>query len=45
MLLWYHGGGMDTKMSAQKVDPGKENFPTAPAGAQTQDLSITSLML
>ena len=31
--------------SAQKVDPGEENLPTAPAGTQTHDLSITSLAL
>ena len=29
--------------TAQKVDPGKENSPAAPAGSQTRDLSITSL--
>ena len=28
--------------SAQKVDPGEENSPTAPAGIRTRDLSITS---
>ena len=28
--------------SEQKVDPGKENSPAAPAGIQTRDLSITS---
>ena len=31
--------------SAQKVDPGEENSLTAPAGIQTHDLSITSLVL
>ena len=30
--------------SAQKVDPGEENFPAAPAGIQTHDLSIMSLV-
>ena len=28
--------------SAQKVDPGEENAPAAPAGIRTHDLSITS---
>ena len=28
--------------SAQKVDPGEENSPAAPAGIRTHDLSITS---
>ena len=28
--------------SAQKVDPGEENSPAAPAGIRTRDLSITS---
>ena len=28
--------------SAQKVDPGEENTPAAPAGIRTRDLSITS---
>ena len=28
--------------SAQKVDPGEENSPAAPAGMWTQDLSVTS---
>ena len=28
--------------SAQKVDPGEENSPAAPAGIQTHDLSIMS---
>ena len=28
--------------SAQKVDPGEENSPAAPAGIQTRNLSITS---
>ena len=28
--------------SAQKVDPGEENSPAAPAGVRTRDLSITS---
>ena len=40
VLLRYHGGGTDTA-TAQKVDPGEENVPTAPARAQTRDLSIT----
>ena len=31
--------------SAQKVDPGEENSPAAPAGIRTRDLSITSLAL
>ena len=31
--------------SAQKVDPGKENSPTAPAGIWAHDLLITSLAL
>ena len=31
--------------SAQTVDPGEENSPAAPAGIQTHDLSIMSLML
>ena len=35
--------GTDTeKESAQKVDPGEENSPAAPAGIRTRDLSITS---
>ena len=33
---------MDTEIRAQKVDPGEENSPTASAGIQTCDLSITS---
>ena len=38
-------GGTDNKIeSAQKVDPGEENSP-APAGIQTQDLSIMSPVL
>ena len=28
------------KESAQKVDPGEENSPAAPAGTRTRDLSI-----
>ena len=28
--------------SAQKVDPGEENSPAAPAGIRTRDLSITT---
>ena len=28
--------------SAQKVDPGEENSPSAPAGIRTRDLSIKS---
>ena len=28
--------------SAQKVDPGEETSPAAPAGIRTRDLSITS---
>ena len=28
--------------SAQKVDPGEENYPATPAGIQTRDLSVTS---
>jgi len=28
--------------SGQKVDPGEENSPTAPAGTRTRDLSVTS---
>ena len=28
--------------SAQKVDPGEENSPAAPAGIRTRELSITS---
>ena len=35
-----HGGGTDTK-TAQKVNP-RENYPTAPAGTQTRNLSIMS---
>ena len=31
--------------SAQEADPGEENSPTTPAGTQTRDLSIMSLML
>ena len=30
--------------SSQKVDPGEENYPAAPAGIQTCDLSITSAL-
>ena len=37
------GGGMDTEIeSAQKADPVEENYPVAPAGIQTCNLSITS---
>ena len=32
-------------VSAQKVDPGEENSPAAPAGNQTHNLSIMSLAL
>ena len=33
-------GGTDTEVeSAQKVDPGEENSPAAPAGTRTRDLS------
>ena len=28
--------------SAQKVNPGEENSPAAPAGIRTRDLSFTS---
>ena len=35
-------GWTDTEVIAQKVDPGKEKFPPAPAGIRTRDLSITS---
>ena len=28
--------------SAQRVDPGEENAPAAPAGIRTRDLSFTS---
>ena len=31
--------------SAQKVDPGEENSPTAPAGTRTYELLITNLAL
>ena len=34
--------GYRNKESAQKVDPGEENSPAAPAGIRTRDLSITS---
>ena len=34
-------GGMDTEITAQKVDPGEENSD-APAGTWIRDLSITS---
>ena len=30
------------RANAQKVDPGEENSPVAPAGIRTRDLSITS---
>ena len=33
--------GYRNKESAQKVDPGEENYPTAPAGIRTHDLSVT----
>ena len=38
------GGGTDTeiRVSAKKVDRGKENPPTAPAEIRTRDLLITS---
>ena len=36
---------MDTEISAQKVYPGEENYPTTSAGTQSQDLLIMSLML
>ena len=40
------GGGTDTEEeSAQKVNSGEENFPAAPAGTRTRNLSITSLAL
>ena len=35
----------EIRVSTQKVDPGEENFPAAPAGTQTRDLSINSLVL
>ena len=35
----------DTEITAWKVDPGEENYPTAPARIQTHDLSIMSLVL
>ena len=40
VLLRQHGGGTDTQTeeSAQKVDPGEENSPAAPAGVGTRDL-------
>ena len=31
--------------SAQKVDPGEENSPAAPAGIRTRDLSVTGAAL
>ena len=31
-----------TQESAQKVNPGEENSPAAPAGTRTRDLPITS---
>ena len=34
--------GYRKKESAQKVDPGEENSPAAPAEIRTRDLSITS---
>ena len=39
------GGGSEYQNkshSAQKVDPGEEISPAAPAGIQSRDLSITS---
>ena len=47
MPLWYHGGGTDTEKEPahKKVNPGKENSPTAPAEIRTRNLSITSLVL
>ena len=33
------------KIRAQKVDPGEENSPDAPAGIRTRDLSVTSPVL
>ena len=42
------GGGGDTEIreeSAQKGDPGEENFPTLPAGTWTRDFLIRSLVL
>ena len=37
-------GGWNTyqNKSAQKVDPGEENSPTAPSGTRTHNLSIMS---
>ena len=37
-------GGTDTeiRVSTEKVDPGEENSPAAPAGIRTSDLSVTS---
>ena len=34
-----------TAVTTQKVDPGEERFPAAPAGIRTRELSITSLAL
>ena len=34
--------GYRKKESAQKVDPGEENSPAAPAEIRTRDLSVTS---
>ena len=34
--------GWNGYRTAQKVDPGKEHSPAAPAGTLTRDLSITS---
>ena len=34
--------GLPKSESAQKVDPGEENSPAAPAGIRTRDFSITS---
>ena len=34
--------GYRNNKSAQKVAPGEENYPAAPAGIRTRDLSITS---
>ena len=34
--------GYRNQESAQKVDPGEENYPATPTGTRTRDLSITS---
>jgi len=44
MLLKRHEGGTDTEI-AQKLTLDKKSSPATPAGTQTQDLSITSLVL